>query len=547
MIQLKNDWVIRLAMMGGKGFMKDMMKNIYTDMENILARFLHSYHANRLQYVADHLLYRSSSTYVNLADEELIGEGYDQIYVELKKLEQSKKSRNELEMSTWATPYYQADIKKELGRMACDTYTYRLYKDHLGSYQCEMRIMRMDVIFRYQKQTLKISNFKWYTIQSMLPWEYRTIQHPEAVFYIEVPKLPIKQKTRMENSLQIRNLQNYFFERRMHQVIDLFSEETTPTLFIDAISEKPVHGKANIQVKLQECLEEEARNGGFYKMIGITSAPVIEVQEDGKTAKGAFLIETFQIQKKEDSKKEDAYNLLRSICHLKSSYILENGRWKIKTMYLYELMELPMVDYKSGIRYDRMSKYPNAWSLDNQPLHGQYMEEAYLIENVLSNWAYSCRWGKLVEFYEQHMKNGKTKVHLLINSQGDKLKGLETEIEIRERLTNMDCQFVNLFYSYHTTTTPIIEISRDGTYAKGSWYDHSATNLRSMAKSTECIPYMVFVAKYVHEFEKIDGKWYLINFYWEPILHLPEWEYDAIHSKGWVSNKDAGCYPIPFA
>ena len=57
---------------------------------------------------------------------------------------------------------------------------------------------------------------------------------------------------------------------------------------------------------------------------------------------------------------------------------------------------------------------------------------------------------------------------------------------------------------------------------------------------------MVFVNKYVHKFEKIDGHWCLTDFYAEPMISLQDWKFDMIHSKGYVHTSETGQYPQRF-
>lgn len=121
--------------------------------------------------------------------------------------------------------------------------------------------------------------------------------------------------------------------------------------------------------------------------------------------------------------------------------------------------------------------------------------------------------------------------------------------DILNKLSGMDSHFVHRMYSYHTAANPLIEISEDGCYAKGTWFDHSATNLYS-PKACEgglaAIPYMVFIARYVHEFRKIDGQWYLTGFYWEPLINLCDWQFNLEKSEGIVRYKDKINYPLAF-
>ena len=79
-----------------------------------------------------------------------------------------------------------------------------------------------------------------------------------------------------------------------------------------------------------------------------------------------------------------------------------------------------------------------------------------------------------------------------------------------------------------------------------TWFDCAATNLRSMAKSPEAVPYMAFVNKYTHRFEQIEGRWYLTEFENEPMLALPDWELNMVNNIGWLANSSIRRFPKPF-
>lgn len=115
----------------------------------------------------------------------------------------------------------------------------------------------------------------------------------------------------------------------------------------------------------------------------------------------------------------------------------------------------------------------------------------------------------------------------------------------------MDQDLVPSQPSYHTATTPIIEISEDGTYAKATWMEHSLTNLGQArlpgipAAEDGKVNYMIFTGKYFHEFKKIDGERYVTGFNWEPMMSLPTWQFDAVNSKGWASSGSTQKFPLP--
>ncbi len=180
-----------------------------------------------------------------------------------------------------------------------------------------------------------------------------------------------------------------------------------------------------------------------------------------------------------------------------------DDRAVVQTLFL----RLPDTPYRRGKRYDKISVDMLPWTLRNEPGPGDYPEDSYAIENIINAWAYTCRRGRLCEFYETYMKNSGFTPGMLIKSQGEKTAKLNGEKEILHKLSEMDANYHPGMYTFHTATTPLIEISADGQSASGTWFDHSATNLAA-AIAGGTIPYMVFVARYRHHFHKIDGTWF---------------------------------------
>ncbi len=527
--------------------MNDKLAIIFSEMENLLSRFLHHYQANRLEQLAELLDERRNDFLLDMEDESLLCRDYESAVEKLKVLAENRDRRMEKEILTMASPCYDQDSDSQIFRMSCDTYVYRVFKNSKDQkWQCQLKIKRIDARFSAGHDGLRISRLKWYTIQDMMPWTYKDTQNPGGFLDIKAPELPQRLKGYPEDSLAIRNLQNAFFERKFINSIELLTRQTQPEIKLEHFSDSEWVGQDEIRIKMEEILDLEARNNGCYMLLGLTGAPVIEIASDKDKADGAFLVQTFQVRAAAFGHKAEPYDLVRHICHLKASYRVENGIWKIQSMYLTKITELPIADYVSGNRYDKMSGQRGQWCLDSISLSGYYPEDAYLIENILNSWVFSCRRGELAKFYSQHMKNAGENAILHISSQGEKSRMLESEEDILGKLTSMDRQFTNLQYSYHTTTTPVIAISQDGLSAKGVWFDHSATNLSGTVSESDIIPYMVFVAKYVHEFKKKDGQWKLVHFYWEPLINLPDWRFNPLTSSGWVSQENPGNYPVAF-
>lgn len=180
------------------------------------------------------------------------------------------------------------------------------------------------------------------------------------------------------------------------------------------------------------------------------------------------------------------------------------------------------------------------------------MEDSFEIENLLNEWVYRLRRGELSVYVDEHFPVNieGTDYYFFLRSNPERT-ALTTYDEIHERVVGMDQDLVPSQPSYHTATTPIIEISEDGTYAKATWMEHSLTNLGQArlpgipAAEDGKVNYMIFTGKYFHEFKKIDGEWYVTGFNWEPMMSLPTWQFDAVNSKGWASSGSTQKFPLP--
>ena len=183
--------------------------------------------------------------------------------------------------------------------------------------------------------------------------------------------------------------------------------------------------------------------------------------------------------------------------------------------------------------------------------------DAVEVQNLMSRYIFYMENGKIAEVWDDLWSHTNPDVRVEIMDSGAYLgqehvkrvwytmgrrmdkhgNMIDTTPKVGEMSnTNTDRAFLLLML---TISSPMIEISEDGKFARGTWFDHSATNMYSASLTDKdqeqpLIPYMVFIARYVHEFKKIDGKWYLSNFYWEPLINLDDWQFDHVHSDGFV-------------
>lgn len=453
------------------------------------------------------------------------------------------KFSHDMELSIWTSPAYYLSPDQKTGDMSCDTYTYRFYQEE-SEYYCQVIQKRAEAKFEENISGVQICYFTWYTIQKMKPWKYK--DNP-FLSLGEYPSIPLRETKNVQDVLEIRNIQNLFFEHRLHKVENLFSQNIVAELTIESLKLKKIKGRECISQKLNQVLAQEKLNHHCYYFLGITCEPVIEVAMDNRHAQGLFMTQIYQV----DAQAEDAkrWKLNRQMAWTRSSFVKEDGQWKINRMEIRNIICLPQVTYRNDQRFDKMGQSQEPWNID-QNLYGKIdLEASFAIENIVNRWVYSNRTGCMTKFAETYMKNPKNKNKMLIRSFGPASLKQSNYEEIQRKLGNMDKMYKNRFWSFHSPTTPVIWIDEDEVHAKATWFDLAATNLRSMmgeTGETGIVPYMVFVNKYFHQFEKIEGKWYLIEFFNEPIIAIPDWELDMNHNGGYIDLENSKGYPELF-
>ena len=477
----------------------------YTEMENAMARYMHTFHQSQMN---------------------------------------QGRFCKDMELSIWTSPAYWLSKDKKRGDMCCDTFTYQFYEQN-GKYYCRVLQKRAEGKFMESACGVSMTDFSWYTIQVMEPWEYEAESPFESLG--KYVSLPLKQSIDVQEYLKIRNVQNMFFERRLHQTEYIFSDKEDVELSIESLNLQNVQGKENIEKALGRWLEKEVYNHHCYVFLGINCMPVIEISDKGDFAEGLFMTQIFQVDAVSEDKRD--WKLHRHMGVTKSLFVKEKGNWKIYRMQIHHLIALPDVSYKNDIRFDKMGQSDEPWKID-QPISTNIDEDAaFAIENIVNRWIYGNRTGKMKEFARKYMCNPKNENHMLIRSYGPQTVPQNNFDEILEKLESMDNMYNNRFWSFHSPTTPVIQLNEDGTKGKGTWFDLAATNLRSMtgkAGTPGLVPYMVFVNKYVHQFEKMEDQWYLVDFYNEPLISIPDWALDMDHNKGYITWEDSPQYPELF-
>ena len=524
-------------------------------MEETEGKFVRYYTNNELGKIADELFADSENTSLVLPDKNLKLTGTKAIKEALLKWQEERAASPAKEVHLLATPYYEVNDDLTSGLATWDTYTYTVDKD---AKTCEIEMTHFDVTFVPVDGEMKIDTMDWHIMQSWVPWNYTDEQFEEVAAQLDALKIAEgtdydTANTGSSDFLKIQKLQNYFFENNMNEVDDLFADSEDATFAMGNLFDETVTGKAAISQKLADLKAAETANKGMYLAMGLCTTPVIAVAADGKTATGDYLVQTFEIKGANYGDTEEPYTLVRHISELKADYVkTEDGAWKIQNFDMDVILTLPDSDYSTHmIFWDKSGEDPN-WSFDNAPLPGDYPKDSFDIENLVNEWIYCLRRGELHNFVQKHFPIHGEGVPFSFFLRSNPQRTPITEAEaLVNQVTGMDAGLVTSQPSYHTATTPIVEISADGKKATATWMEHSLTNLGQaqipgIPQSEEGKPnYMIFTGKYFHEFTKINGEWFVTSFNWEPMMSLPIWQFDPTTSKGWAASGSTQKFPFP--
>lgn len=503
------------------------MENFYAAMENTLAQMIFCLNENQL--ITDnglmHLFTETNDIKASI-DDKLKAETREGLFYQLTAIQEKRAKQGRTAFLFTMSPSYRLfdTVADSDGGISCDVYMYENH--HSGDNNndvCQLRIMRLDISFTRQRDLAKICEFHLYTIQTMKAWNFDADRNgaPMAPFvntaFCERPELT---SGALSAYAEVKKMVNMLWDRLMCSIDHLFSDKA-------------------VCDKIKQYFRSE---NNMEPSIGLTASPQIFREENG-VMNVLYPVELFKL--KHISKTSSTVE--RTFHYVKLCISCENGSWKIQDAQMLPVFALPLLPYISGKRYDKISNDIIPWKLYNTATPYMYPEDAYEIENILSQWIYSARRGKLWPFYKKYMENDSFVPKMMMKSYGNQSPVHIGRSGIQKKLEDLESHYIPGMFSYHMATTPVIQFSEDGKTAWGAWFDHSATNLYDAAVCKDVIPYMIFVGRYMHEFKKIQNQWYMTSFFGEPLLSMADWEFDVPASEGWVKTRKGEHYPKLFA
>lgn len=501
------------------------MENFYSAMENTLAQMIFCLNENQL--ITDnglmHLFAETDEIKASI-DNTLKADTREGLLHQLTVIQEKQAKQGRTAFLFTMSPSYRLFDTVEAfdGGISCDAYMYENHRSNCNDNDtCQLRIMRLDISFTQQKGLAKICEFHLFTIQTMRAWPFDTARDsaPMTPFVnTAFCKSPELTAGAVSAYAEVKKTVNMLWDRLLFQIDHLFSDK--------AVYEK---------LKQYFCSEDASQPA-----IGLTASPQIFRAENG-VINVLSPVEVFKLKSKTSPAVQRTFHYVW-LC-----IFCENGLWKIQDVHIMPVFTLPLLLYIPGKRYDKISYDILPWKLYNTATPYMYPEDAYEIENILSQWIYSARRGKLWPFYRKYMKNDSFVPKMMMKSYGNQSPVHVGKAGIQKKLENLESHYIPGMYSYHMATTPVIQFSEDGKTAWGAWFDHSATSLYDDAVRKDEIPHMVFVGRYMHEFKKIQNQWYMTSFFSEPLLSMADWMFDVPASEGWVKNRKGEHYPKLFS
>ena len=237
--------------------------------------------------------------------------------------------------------------------------------------------------------------------------------------------------------------------------------------------------------------------------------------------------------------------VVRRIARLEQRFVRRDGSWKIGKFSLRILATLREGACISPDRLPPQAERFAHWKTAPAPTGNRHSAlDVFYLERLLLEWTTRLKTGHLSEFMEKYMVTGRDDVALGFS------RFFEGREAVQKRLAWGDAVRPTLRYHspiVHTGTTPVIEVSEDGTVADAFWLDHSFTNKAEAFGMDEYpLRYHINVCKYTHRFIKENGEWKLHRFAWEVVFSLEDWIHDPESGRGWAGRPQSVPWPNPF-
>ena len=510
---------------------------IYCALTNLQGLFSLACAENRLLVHADELFADHPGLAVRLPDMDAAVCGTAALRACLADRE-AMRDRTHFDIHLFHTPAFQIGADLTTAAMTWDSYSYRI---HTAKRTADFFTTRFHATLLLDGGLWRYWTIDWRRMQTFVPQRYGAEQKPAVQRSCAGQDTGAQFDGTAEAYLTIRNLNNLLSIQNWRDVDGLFCEDAD--LELEDLTDGCLHGRPAIARWAESVRLREENQGGCYRCLLMTGPGNI-TGGSGAHAHGVWLAQTFEVTPGLSGRPQTIH---RRICVLDQRFCRQSGAWAIQRYTLHTLLELPMIS-GAGERYQRMHCPDGNWIPIHYDPKGRNPQAAFEVESMYAFWPVCLRRGELMQFFQNRIRNDTAAYWLHIRSQGPDVQKLIGSAPIEQKLKGMDACFRPHQPSYHCASTPVLEVSADGACVRASWIDHSLTNMGQAfgARTADgTVPYMVFVSRYDHVFQRIDGKWYLTQFNWEPCLGFPDWAFDPGKNTGWLASAADGKYPLP--
>lgn len=508
----------------------------YSQLANLQGLFSIACAINQLAENAEHLFITNDTTELIFPDMTEPVTGYAEISAYLENRQCLIENSHTRDIPIFHTPSYFIEDNGEKAHVTWDVYSYRIDTLHRDM---TFHTMQFQAICLLEKNRWKYQSIRWMEMQTFIPQEYQKEQTCIHQQNWQLPDQISQFQIEANDYLTIRNVHDLLAIKNWTDIIDLF--HPVATVEADGLSEK-LSGSQEIQKWLDSIHAYELDGNGTYRCLQMIG-PAYLVLQNESTARGIWIGETFEVT---PACEDNQQTIQRRICLFDHIFVKTSDSWKIKDYRLYTLYELPLIIGGSNL-YQRMLYPEGNWIPISYDPTVTIAAPVFEIETLFALWPASLRRGELMSYFERYIKNSDG-YSISIRSRGPQTPTLTDYDSVKTKLEDMDSVFINHQPSYHCASTPVMEVSPDGNTVRASWIDHSITNMSQafgLDSENGTVPYMIFLSRYDHVFRKLNQKWYLTEFNWEPGLGFPNWFYAPSKTRGWSAKTDQEKYPLP--
>lgn len=351
----------------------------------------------------------------------------------------------------------------------------------------------------------------------------------------------------VQDYIEIRNLQGHFTHEGMDRKAEWFSKNEEVLLELPSLFPEAARGSASVSARLEVMRIMELRNGKNYIFLPMICAPVIYGDEN--RAVGKWLVIVVEVKAAAFGIEEPPYSMIINVGRLNQQFVKADGCWrflKFRHEIDFEVGPLPYVP-EAGMRH-RMregSRWDNTWLTGPLETGVACPDDVYDVEMMMPQWTGRIRSGNSMDFVDRYMVNKAEPLSMLV--AGSTLEPTCGYEAIKARFGPKKPSGRRENPAFHTLSTPVLEFSEDGQYAKAAWTDFAIADFSgAMGFPAEPVCYYATANKYYHGFVRDDGHWKLYSFGWEPGIFMGGFKFNAEKCRGFYKGWDhtPGEFPV---